>query len=50
MSQAASSTHTGGLNLLLCDGSVRFVRDAIDLPTWQALGTRDGGEVLAGDY
>ncbi|QJW97800.1 DUF1559 domain-containing protein [Frigoriglobus tundricola] len=42
----ASSYHTGGVNVLLCDGSVKFVTNAIDLPTWRALGTRAGGEVL----
>ncbi len=46
---AARSNHTGGVQLLLCDGGVRFVRDAIDLATWRALATRAGGEV-AGDY
>jgi prepilin-type N-terminal cleavage/methylation domain-containing protein len=50
MHQTATSAHTGGVDLLLCDGSVRFVRDSIDLATWRALGTRNGGEVLAGDY
>jgi prepilin-type N-terminal cleavage/methylation domain-containing protein/prepilin-type processing-associated H-X9-DG protein len=44
-----SSRHTGGVNVLLGDGSVRFVRDAIALATWRAVGTRNGGEV-AGDY
>lgn len=44
-----SSRHTGGVNLLLGDGSVRMVRDSIDLPTWRGLGTREGNEVL-GDY
>ena len=44
-----SSAHTGGVNVLLGDGSVRFVTDTIDLPTWRALGTRNGGEVL-GDF
>jgi len=43
------SYHTGGVNVLLMDGSVRFVRDSIALPTWRALGTRAGGEVI-GDY
>jgi prepilin-type N-terminal cleavage/methylation domain-containing protein/prepilin-type processing-associated H-X9-DG protein len=43
----ASSYHAGGgVNLLLCDGSVRFVTYSIDLPTWRAVGTRAGGEVL----
>jgi prepilin-type processing-associated H-X9-DG protein len=42
----ASSFHLGGVNVLLCDGSVRPVTNSIDLPTWRALGTRSGGEVL----
>jgi prepilin-type N-terminal cleavage/methylation domain-containing protein/prepilin-type processing-associated H-X9-DG protein len=45
----ANSGHTNGVNLLLFDGSVRFVTYTINLATWRALGTRNGGEVL-GDY
>jgi prepilin-type N-terminal cleavage/methylation domain-containing protein/prepilin-type processing-associated H-X9-DG protein len=41
-----SSRHTGGVNVVFGDGSVRFVRDSIDIPTWRAMGSRDGGEVL----
>ena len=44
-----SSRHIGGINVLFCDGSVRFVRDSVDPHTWAGLGSRDGGEVL-GDY
>ncbi len=43
---AARSQHTGGVQVLLCDGSVRFVGENINLPTWHALGSRAGGEVL----
>jgi prepilin-type N-terminal cleavage/methylation domain-containing protein/prepilin-type processing-associated H-X9-DG protein len=43
----ANSNHTGGVNVLLGDGSVRFVTYTIDLPVWRALGTRSGGEALA---
>lgn len=42
----ASSTHPGGVNVLLGDGSVRFVRDGIPLAIWQALSTRATGEVV----
>jgi prepilin-type N-terminal cleavage/methylation domain-containing protein/prepilin-type processing-associated H-X9-DG protein len=46
---AARGKHSGGVNVALCDGSVRFVGDGVDLRTWRALGTRAGGEVV-GDY
>ncbi len=42
---AASSYHTGGVNVCQADGSVRFVRDSVDFTTWQNAGTRNGGEV-----
>lgn len=44
---AARSRHPGGVNLLSCDGGVRFVRDGIDPAAWRAIGTRAGGEVAA---
>ncbi len=47
--KAARSWHNGGVNLLLADGSVRFVANSIPLETWRSLSTRSGGEVL-GDY
>jgi prepilin-type N-terminal cleavage/methylation domain-containing protein/prepilin-type processing-associated H-X9-DG protein len=46
---AARSRHPSGVNVLLCDGSGRFVTDGIDLATWRALGTAQGNEVI-GDY
>jgi prepilin-type N-terminal cleavage/methylation domain-containing protein/prepilin-type processing-associated H-X9-DG protein len=46
---SANSAHANGVNLLLCDGSVRFVTYGVDLATWRALGTRAGGEVV-GNY
>lgn len=42
----ARSKHPGGVNVWFCDGGVRYISDRIDLPTWRALATRDGGEVL----
>jgi prepilin-type N-terminal cleavage/methylation domain-containing protein/prepilin-type processing-associated H-X9-DG protein len=48
---AASSYHTGGVNVGMADGSVRFVSDGISFsPTWQAMGTRAGGDLLGGDF
>jgi prepilin-type N-terminal cleavage/methylation domain-containing protein/prepilin-type processing-associated H-X9-DG protein len=42
-----SSRHTGGINVLFGDGSVRFINQNINAATWSALGTRAGGEVVA---
>jgi len=45
----ASSQHSGGVNVLFGDGSVRFIKDSINQNTWWAIGTKDGGEVVSSD-
>ncbi|MCU0703436.1 MAG: DUF1559 domain-containing protein [Fimbriiglobus sp.] len=40
------SMHTGGVNALFGDGSVRFIQNSIDLRTFQLLGARDDGQPL----
>jgi prepilin-type N-terminal cleavage/methylation domain-containing protein/prepilin-type processing-associated H-X9-DG protein len=45
----ASSNHPGGVNVTMGDGSVRFIKDTINLPTWWALGTKSNGEVVSAD-
>jgi prepilin-type N-terminal cleavage/methylation domain-containing protein/prepilin-type processing-associated H-X9-DG protein len=44
-----SSNHTGGVNMLFADGTVRFYTNATPLFTMQALSTRSGNEVVAID-
>jgi prepilin-type N-terminal cleavage/methylation domain-containing protein len=46
---SATSRHHGGVNLVLADGSVRFVSENVYPPTWQAIGTIGGNEEL-GEY
>jgi prepilin-type N-terminal cleavage/methylation domain-containing protein len=41
-----SSEHTGGANHLLCDGSVRFLSQNLDVNTYDALTSRNGGETV----
>lgn len=41
-----SSLHTGGAHFLFGDGTVRFLSEDIHEPTWKALHTRGGGEVV----
>ena len=45
----ANSNHPGGVNVLMADGSVRFVKDTINQATWWAMGTRASGEVVSSD-
>jgi prepilin-type processing-associated H-X9-DG protein len=49
MHVAASSMHPGGVNLGFADGNVTFISQNINLTTWQALASIDGGEI-ATDY
>ena len=44
---ASRGAHPSGVQMLMCDGSVHFVSDSIDLATWRALSSQDGGEVAA---
>ena len=41
-----TSSHTGGVNLSFCDGSVRFMAQTTDIKVLQMLATRAGGEVV----
>lgn len=44
--QAARSRHPQGVNVVLCDGSVRSVADSVDINIWRALSTTRAGEVV----
>ena len=44
-----SSFHLGGGNVLLADGSVRFLKDSTNLVTIWSLGSRNQGEVVSSD-
>jgi prepilin-type N-terminal cleavage/methylation domain-containing protein/prepilin-type processing-associated H-X9-DG protein len=46
---SARSRHPGGVNVSMSDGSVRFVKDSINMVTWLSLGTRSAGEVVSSD-
>jgi prepilin-type N-terminal cleavage/methylation domain-containing protein/prepilin-type processing-associated H-X9-DG protein len=45
----ADSYHSGGVNTLMADGSVRFIKNTVSQATWWSLGTRNGSEVLSAD-
>jgi prepilin-type N-terminal cleavage/methylation domain-containing protein/prepilin-type processing-associated H-X9-DG protein len=47
---SARSKHPGGVNVALCDGSVQFISNTIDLTIWRALSTTNGGEPPAGNF
>ena len=45
----ASSRHSGGVNVLFCDGSVKFIKNSININSWWAIGTISNGEVVSAD-
>jgi prepilin-type N-terminal cleavage/methylation domain-containing protein/prepilin-type processing-associated H-X9-DG protein len=45
----ANSNHPQGVNVLLCDGSVRYIRNSVSLFAWRSLGSRNLGEVFTLD-
>ncbi|MBX3441999.1 MAG: DUF1559 domain-containing protein [Planctomyces sp.] len=46
-SAPATSLHPGGVNVVFCDGSVRFIADGVDRRIWRALGSRAGNEAVS---
>jgi prepilin-type processing-associated H-X9-DG protein len=44
-----SSNHPGGVNVGMADGSVRFIKDTVNMQAWWAIGSRNGGEVVSAD-
>jgi len=41
-----ASNHPGGVNIAMCDGSVRYLRDSTPLDTLLRLASRHGGETI----
>ena len=48
VSRLARSRHPGGVNAVMCDGSVQYVVDDVDLTVWRAASTTHGEEVYQG--
>lgn len=46
----ASSRHHGGVNMVTADGGTHFVTDDIDYLVWQALGSRNGSEIVPNTF
>jgi prepilin-type processing-associated H-X9-DG protein len=47
--QVANSNHSGGVNVLMSDGSVKFIKNSINWGVWWALGTRANSETIPAD-
>ena len=43
------SRHPGGVNTAMADGSVKFIKNTINVRTWRALSTTQGGEIISAD-
>jgi len=45
----ASSWHSGGVNMLFLDGSVKFIKNSINPLAWYGIATMGNGEVVSSD-
>jgi prepilin-type N-terminal cleavage/methylation domain-containing protein/prepilin-type processing-associated H-X9-DG protein len=45
----SDSYHPGGVNVLMADGHVQFIKDSVNQRNWWGLGTIAGGEVISSD-
>ena len=45
----ASSRHPGVVNVLMCDGSTKAIKNTVNNAVWWAIGTRAMGEVISAD-
>jgi prepilin-type processing-associated H-X9-DG protein len=46
---AARSFHRGGVNATFIDGSVKFIKDSINIVPWRALSTTQGADIVSSD-
>ncbi len=49
MNNIPRSKHPGGVNVGMCDGSVRFIKNSVNIYIFQALSSAKGGEVISSD-
>jgi len=45
----AGSFHSGGVNVMMCDGHIQFVKNSVNRKVWRDISTKDGGEVVSAD-
>jgi prepilin-type N-terminal cleavage/methylation domain-containing protein/prepilin-type processing-associated H-X9-DG protein len=45
----AASGHPGGVNVLMGDASVKFIKTSISRNVWWGIGTRSGAEIISAD-
>jgi len=46
---SARSRHTGGINTIMCDASVRFVSETVSIGSWRAIGTARASDIPGPD-
>jgi prepilin-type N-terminal cleavage/methylation domain-containing protein/prepilin-type processing-associated H-X9-DG protein len=45
----AKSMHSGGVNVGFCDGSVRFIKNSVNIQAYRSISTAQGSEVVSAD-